>query len=79
MKKVFSSVVAAVVAASIFFSGCSGIEADNSDQQSKTATYVGDYGKYAQVGTDVYAALQEAFGTAETARAALKWRDSTSR
>lgn len=69
MKKTISFIMSAILTTSILISSCSGI--DDTSTAAESETYTGSYGKYAQIGTDVYAALQNRFGNRENARAAL--------
>ncbi|MBR1722954.1 MAG: hypothetical protein IJ727_10815 [Treponema sp.] len=69
MKKILLSLVAAIMVASVFLVGCSDL--NTSSAESSEDIFTGDYGKYSQIGVDVYAAFCEKFGTAEKARTVL--------
>lgn len=71
MKKVFSTIMAVAMATSFFFSSCSDVDAASEVSSNQTEHYKGSYGKYAQIGTEVYSALENTFGDSESARAVL--------
>lgn len=69
MKKILLSLVAAIMVASVFLVGCSDL--NTSSAESSEDIFTDDYGKYSQIGVDVYTAFCEKFGTAENARTVL--------
>lgn len=66
MKKVFTSIVAVVLAASVFFTGCSDLTSTGA-----TSSALGYSSSYGTLGSEVFAALKTAFGDADSARSIL--------
>lgn len=72
MKKVFTTIFAVAMATSFIFTSCSDVDSESDTLPNKTEQYKGSYGKYAQIGTEVYAALENTFGDSESARAVIE-------